>query len=43
MRRACTLDPTLSYDDLRAMAEGESLATAPVSYQSPGSGECECS
>jgi alkylhydroperoxidase family enzyme len=31
--RACTLDPTLTYNDLRAMAEGESLQTLPASYQ----------
>jgi alkylhydroperoxidase family enzyme len=31
--RACTLDPTLTYQDLRAMAEGESLPTLPASYQ----------
>lgn len=31
--RACTLDPSLSYKDLRAMAEGESLQTLPASYQ----------
>ncbi len=30
---ACTLDPTLSYKDLRAMAEGESLETLPASFQ----------
>lgn len=30
---ACTLDPTLSYKDLRAMAEGESLAGLPASFQ----------
>lgn len=30
---ACTLDPTLSYQDLRAMAEGESLKTLPASFQ----------
>lgn len=32
---ACTLDPTLSYKDLRAMAEGESLETLPASFQAP--------
>jgi len=31
--RACTLDPTLTYNDLRAMAEGDSLPTLPRSYQ----------
>jgi len=30
---ACTLDPTLSYRDLRAMSEGKSLETLPASYQ----------
>jgi alkylhydroperoxidase family enzyme len=30
---ACTLDPTLSYKDLREMAEGKSLATLPASFQ----------
>lgn len=30
---ACTLDPTLSYRDLRAMAEGESLKGLPASFQ----------
>jgi len=30
---ACTLDPTLSYRDLREMAEGKSLATLPASFQ----------
>jgi alkylhydroperoxidase family enzyme len=30
---ACTLDPTLSYKDLRAMAEGASLKELPASFQ----------
>ena len=30
---ACTLEPTLSYKDLRAMAEGQSLAGLPASFQ----------
>jgi alkylhydroperoxidase family enzyme len=30
---ACTLDPTLTYRDLRAMAEGESLKGLPASFQ----------
>jgi alkylhydroperoxidase family enzyme len=30
---ACTLDPTLSYRDLREMAEGKSLKTLPASFQ----------
>jgi alkylhydroperoxidase family enzyme len=30
---ACTLDPTLTYDDLMALSEGESLSKLPASYQ----------
>ena len=30
---ACTLDPTLTYKDLRSMAEGESLKGLPASFQ----------
>jgi alkylhydroperoxidase family enzyme len=30
---ACTLDPTLSYKDLRDMAEGKSLDALPASFQ----------
>lgn len=30
---ACTLDPTLTYQDLRAMAEGASLKNLPASFQ----------
>lgn len=30
---ACTLDPTLSYRDLRAMSEGQSLERLPASFQ----------
>lgn len=30
---ACTLDPTLTYKDLREMAEGKSLETLPASFR----------